>query len=65
MEIGQVSYYRYTQNQGSHDFKDTSLRLGAEPSSSKVHGLWFDAPHWQKEKRGAGHNGTHPLHSGR
>lgn len=25
MEIGQVSYYRYTQNQGSHDFKVTNL----------------------------------------
>lgn len=50
MEIGQVSYYRYTQNQGSHDFKVISLQLGAEPSSSKcmVCGLM---PHTGKKKK--------------
>lgn len=50
METGQVSYHRYTQNQGSHAFKVISLQLGAEPSSSKcmVCGLM---PHTGKKKK--------------
>lgn len=50
METGQVSYHRYTQNQGSHDFKVISLQLRAEPSSSKcmVCGLM---PHTGKKKK--------------